>query len=182
MTMNRRKLMGASVTFIAMAVLNSQLLLASDAKFKQIPKGSAVIKGIHHMGISTSDLDRSLEFYGGLLGIEILGKGPFAGENYTNITGLKNAQGRMAMLRVGGIYIEIFEYERKKGKQHRKNRLVDDIGFNHLCFEVDDVHKEDRRLKQAGIDFHSAPQMFGTAKAVYGRDPDGNVFELVEWE
>lgn len=179
--MNRRNFIRIATVMVAIMALESHSLLAADIKSDQSSKSDPFIKGIHHLGISTSDLDRSLSFYGELMGIEILGKGPFEGEAYTKITALEHARGRMAMLRVGDTYIEIFEYERSKGEKRKSNRPVDELGFNHLCFEVDDVQKEYQRLKQAGVDFHSPPQVFGTAKAVYGRDPDGNVFELVEW-
>jgi predicted enzyme related to lactoylglutathione lyase len=47
-----------------------------------------------------------------------------------------------------------------------------------LCFDVDDVEAEYQRLLAAGVRFHTPPQDFGSARATYGRDPDGNVFEL----
>ena len=36
------------------------------------------------------------------------------------------------------------------------------------------------RLLKNGVEFHSPPQNFGQVKATYGRDCDGNVFELQE--
>jgi catechol 2,3-dioxygenase-like lactoylglutathione lyase family enzyme len=47
--------------------------------------------------------------------------------------------------------------------------------------EVDDLDKECRRLLAAGVRFHCEPLAFSAAeKATYARDPDGNVFELLE--
>ena len=179
--MNRRNFIGMTSALGAFTVLKSQAVLATETNSGQLSKGNPLMKGVHHVGISTSDLDRSLHFYGELLGIEILGKGSFAGDAYTNITGLKNARGRMAMLRIGNTRVEVFEFEQAKGRATDLQRPVSAIGFNHLCFEVTDVYAEYQRLKQAGVAFHSDPQLFGKAKAVYGRDPDGNVFELVQW-
>ena len=44
------------------------------------------------------------------------------------------------------------------------------------------IHPENiKRLMEAGVSFHCPPIDFsGIAKATYGRDPDGNVFELRE--
>lgn len=44
-----------------------------------------------------------------------------------------------------------------------------------------DIDAEYERLSKAGVTFFSAPQeMFDMLESVYGRDPDGNIFELQE--
>ncbi len=179
--MNRRNFIAGSTLLGTMSVLINKPLLASGdgADGQSIPIG--IIKGVHHVGLSVANLDRSLAFYRDMLGVALLGEGRFQGEAYENITGLKGASGRMAMLRVGNLHIEMFEYEHPRGSKKDLMHPVADLGFNHLCFEVEDVHKEYKRLIHAGVTFHCSPQLFGKAKATYGRDPDGNVFELVEW-
>ena len=44
-----------------------------------------------------------------------------------------------------------------------------------------DIDKEYERLAAAGMRFHCAPVQNGDAKMTYGRDPDGNVIELLEF-
>lgn len=62
-------------------------------------------------------------------------------------------------------------------------RPVCDHGITHFCLQVKDVRGEYARLKAAGILFHCPPQEFaGEAVVTYGRDPDGNVFELLQLE
>lgn len=54
-------------------------------------------------------------------------------------------------------------------------------GITHFCVEVSDIESEYERLKAAGASFHCPPLDFsGEAMATYGRDPDGNVFELLQ--
>jgi len=139
-----------------------------------------MIQGINHIGISTGDLDRSLAFYRDLIGMEVLGSAKFEGEVYENITSLKDTHGRAAMLGIGNTHIELFEFDNPQVKVGDPARPVCDHGITHICFEVADVHQEYERLKAAGVNFHSPPQCFGEAKATYGRDPDGNVFELLQ--
>ena len=58
-----------------------------------------------------------------------------------------------------------------------------DHGITHLCLQVEDIDGEYERLKAAGMTFHCAPQKAGKGlRATYGRDPDGNVVELLEVE
>jgi len=49
-----------------------------------------------------------------------------------------------------------------------------------LCFDVTDIHGEYARLQGMGVQFTCPPQSLGTVLATYGRDPDGNIFELQE--
>ena len=61
------------------------------------------------------------------------------------------------------------------------NYPVSDHGLSHFCIEVADIDGMYERLRTAGVAFHCPPlNFFGRAKATYGRDPDGNVFELHE--
>jgi predicted enzyme related to lactoylglutathione lyase len=50
-----------------------------------------------------------------------------------------------------------------------------------LCLEVTDIDAEYTRLCAAGMLFHCPPQRVGDSlRVTYGRDPDGNVIELLE--
>ena len=55
-----------------------------------------------------------------------------------------------------------------------------DAGLTHVAFDVVDIFAEYERLKKAGVKFHTEPQVVGTFRATYGRDADGNIFELQE--
>ena len=45
---------------------------------------------------------------------------------------------------------------------------------------VTDIAAEYARLKAAGMVFHCPPQTRSGLRVTYGRDPDGNVVELLE--
>src|SRR2546421_480682 len=55
-----------------------------------------------------------------------------------------------------------------------------DHGYTHLCLDVTNIEQEFDRLTRAGVVFNRRPGDFGDIKAVYGRDPDGNVIEIQE--
>ena len=140
-----------------------------------------MINGINHVAISTGNFERSLDFYRDLLGMAIIFNGYFEGERYDRITAIQNSAGRVALLGIGNVQIELFEFSSPRAKAGDPKRRVCDHGITHICFDVDDIEEEYLRLKQAGVVFHCAPLAFGDkVKATYGRDPDGNVFELVE--
>lgn len=139
-----------------------------------------MIKGLHHAAISVQDLDRSIEFYCGLLGMHVEAQGPFGGDVMDRITGLSGARGRSAMLRAGDLRLEVFEFSSPVPVPCTSVRPVNDHGISHFCIVVADLQSEYERLRSAGVGFHCAPQPFGHMSATYGRDPDGNVFELLE--
>ena len=67
------------------------------------------------------------------------------------------------------------------GKAGDPNRPVCDQGITHICLQVTDIDAEYARLSAAGMRFHCAPQTApGLCRATYGRDPDGNIVELIE--
>ena len=141
-----------------------------------------MIRGFHHTAISTGDLERSLRFYRDLLGFrEVLVSGWERGAAAADsITGLQNSAARLVMLQAGNACIELFQYSSPEARAGDPKRPACDHGITHLCLDVTDIDAEYQRLKAAGMIFHCPPQDVGGIKATYGRDPDGNIVELLE--
>jgi catechol 2,3-dioxygenase-like lactoylglutathione lyase family enzyme len=140
-----------------------------------------MIVGMNHVGLSVADLSRSLTFYRDLLGMELVVQTTFEGEKYATILGLQRPRGKVALLRLGSLQIELFEFEDPPPTPSARHRPVCDHGITHFCLQVTNLEQEYRRLAAAGVAFHCAPiNFFGQATATYGRDPDGNAFELIE--
>ena len=165
---------------ILVSFLLVSVVLAAAAALDSESKPT--ITAFHHVGISTSDMERSLKFYRDLLGCEVLSDSswPAGTEVADRITGLKDSSARMGMLKAGDAHLELFQYESPTPKPSDPNRGVNDHGFNHMGIIVADIDAEYERLKEAGVRFHCPPvDMGGGTKVTYGRDPDGNVFELM---
>ena len=141
-----------------------------------------MILGIHHTAISTGNIERSLRFYRDLLGFKEVFSSTWGigTETADNIVGLKGSSARVVMLRAGNACVELFQYATPEPKLSDANRPVCDHGITHLCLQVADIDAEYARLKAAGMRFHCPPQNTGGLRATYGRDPDGNVVELLE--
>ncbi len=140
-----------------------------------------MISSINHIGISTLNFDRSLNFYQNIIGMDLVIETRFKGKLYDIILALKGTCGRIALLKIGEVCIELFEFNSPRPEPGDLNRPVCDCGITHLCFDVKNIDEEYARLLGLGVTFHCPPLDFGgIAKATYGRDPDGNVFELRE--
>lgn len=143
-----------------------------------------MIKGVHHVAICTKNIDRLMAFYRDGFGMKVIyqREAPTEPNPASDaIFGLKGASFRMAMLKAANVHIEMFEFATPPGKDGDPRRPVVDAGITHTCFSVTDIWAEYERLKAAGMAFHCPPQdRPGVGMATYGRDPDGNVIELIE--
>ena len=142
-----------------------------------------MIRHIHHTGLSTPDLDRSIRFYRDLFGFEVLSRFtmPPGSPGMDEMLALPGVGFSAALLRLGPTMIEVFQFSDPEPVRAPERRRVCDHGLTHLCFQVDDVKAEYERLSAAGMVFHCAPQSGEGAAYVYGRDPDGNAIELIEF-
>jgi catechol 2,3-dioxygenase-like lactoylglutathione lyase family enzyme len=140
-----------------------------------------VIRGVHHLAISTPDLDRFVDHYQRWFGFEQAGKeGGWerGNERIDTMVGLKDSAARYAMIRLSNLHIEVFEYA-SNDPQTVHPRMCD-WGLTHLCLYCDDVFAEYERLKGLGMEFNCQPGGSGATRATYGRDCDGNVVELLQ--
>lgn len=146
-----------------------------------------MIRGVHHVAITTPDIDRLVDFYSEAFGFEVISRGGWSVGKKVNdaIVGLTDSAARTAFLRAGNVMVEMFEYEAPQGEPNSPNRPVNDAGYTHFCLDVVDIDHEVERLQSLGMRFHApvpdASDMGGVMRAMYGRDPDGNVIELVEF-
>jgi catechol 2,3-dioxygenase-like lactoylglutathione lyase family enzyme len=137
---------------------------------------------IHHVGITVGQLDRSLAFYRDLLGLSVIGISD--DEDVAAIVGLPGARARIADLDAGdGQLIELLEY----GSASASGRAPgpDAAGGCHLCLQVGDLRSALSRLAGAGFLPMGEPAelsggVWQDCTAVYLRDPDGVIVELIE--
>ena len=130
-----------------------------------------MVQGFEHVGMVSSDLDKTIAFYCGLLGMkEILVKRTGEG-------------GRIAFLEIGGVMLEIVEPAAGASTPAREVPMSE-AGIRHITFRVDDVDAIYERLRAAGVEFTIPPRQAVNAelirKVAFCRDPDGIVVEFLE--
>jgi len=143
-----------------------------------------MIVGIHHTALSTPDLDRLVRFYRDLFGFEVEFDFPWDESNaaFRETHAVRESKGRVVMISNGTHRLEIFEYEKPIPRPDVPGRANADLGISHFCIEVKDIEKEYARLSAAGMRFQSGlVAQTPTIKNCYGRDPDGNLIEIIEF-
>ena len=141
------------------------------------------MKEVRHFGIVVSDVEKSLDFYGNNLGLEIKVDNLEEGNFIDTILGIKNVKVRTIKMiaKEGKTMLEILHYKSHKGEKRKKYRIFD-IGASHPAFTVKDINEEYKKLKKRGVKFISSPQISpnGKAKVAFCIDPDGVPVELVQ--
>jgi glyoxylase I family protein len=145
---------------------------------------------LDHVNIVVADLERSLAFYVGHLGMEQTFAADLTGEWIATLSGLPEASARCAFCTMpgGGTRLELLEYRMPSGADLAENSLPHTRGVRHLALEVDDLDAWYARLSEAGIHFVSTPVAVpfvvgGNRKRLcYCHDPDGVLVELASYE
>jgi catechol 2,3-dioxygenase-like lactoylglutathione lyase family enzyme len=143
-----------------------------------------MILGIHHTALSTRDADRLVAFYREAFGFEVEFDFPWdeANEAFRATHAVPETAGRVVMIANGVSRLEIFEYRKPTPRPDIPGRANADLGIAHFCIEVRDIEKEYARLVALGMRFQSPlVQQTPTIKLAYGRDPDGNLIELIDF-
>ena len=148
------------------------------------PGAARVIGGLHHVGITVSDLDRSLAFYRDLLGLHIEARAvDVAAED---VTGIPGARVSIADLDLpDGRLLELIQYTAGGGRP--LTQRTSDPGACHVAIAVDDIDATYERLERAGVTLRSKPvtltdsgPRWDGSRVVYTVDPDGVTVELVQ--
>jgi len=135
---------------------------------------------MEHVGLSVSNLERSIDFYCKNFDFELL-RVLNGGELLGKIVGLPGCVVRIAHLKSGKSALELFEYKVPNGKLIPEDRIQADKGFSHLGFWSTNVRKEYEKLKTAGVRFISEPvELRKDVWICYFYGPDCEVLEIRE--
>lgn len=144
---------------------------------------------INHLNIVVSEMQRTLAFYVGLLGMRQTFDVRLQGKWIEDVTGCENAQAHcvFVMPAGGGCRLELLQYLTPEGGALIANALPHTQGLRHFALEVDDLDGLYQRLTDAGVRFVSPPVTVpfrlveGIQKRLcYCHDPDGVIVELCE--
>jgi lactoylglutathione lyase len=122
-----------------------------------------MIKGIAHACFIVNDLDISIQFYCGILGMK-------TAFDYVNDEGKRFG----AYLHAGERnFLELFE--RSHGNR------AENQSYQHLSLEVTDIRKMVENIRAGGIETSEIGRGKDRSWGVKFQDPDGNIVELQEY-
>jgi len=118
---------------------------------------------LNHAVLYVSDLGRSVAFYEAAFGMQVAAREPRADAAFLRLPRSGNHHD-LGLFGVGA------QPARPRGS----------LGLYHLAWQVDTIEElEESRLTLADLDAFTGESSHGATKSVYGRDPDGNEFEVM---
>ena len=169
------------------ALLILVLSVASAESRLAAPKVSVTAVGA--IGMTVSDLDRSVEFYSDVLSFNKVAEVEVSGREYDQLQGVFGLRMRVARLQLGDESIELTEYLTPKGRPIPVDSRSNDLWFQHIAIIVSDMDRAYRRLRENRVEHISPePQRLpdwnpnaGGIRAFYFRDPDGHALEILQF-
>jgi catechol 2,3-dioxygenase-like lactoylglutathione lyase family enzyme len=138
-----------------------------------------------HTSYTVADIERSLAFYVGLLGCEVLWQREITEKYFCDIVCGCECRVLAAHLQIPGSdhHLELFQYLQPEGEKADVRPF--NTGSSHISFVVEDLQAAYEELRSQGVKFRSPPVLI-TAGAnrggwgVYMEDPDGIIMELFQ--
>jgi catechol 2,3-dioxygenase-like lactoylglutathione lyase family enzyme len=144
------------------------------------------VNRVDHLGLTVSDMERSLAFWRDLLGCTERGRGVIEWEHLDRLVAIDGTRIEWVELTLpGGGTIELQQYHRPAGTP-MPDGGENDPGRSHLALEVSDLDALLGRLNDAGIRTRTAAPVlleqgaYRGWRAAYALDPDGYGLELME--
>jgi len=146
-----------------------------------------LIARVDSIGLTVSDLDRSVDFYTRVLRFEKVSEFETEGEAVEHLSGVFGAHTRVARLRLGSEHLELTEYLAPHGRPAPIDARSNDRSFQHVAIIVSDMPRAYQVLRQHKVQHvSSSPQRLpdwnknaGGIQAFYFRDPDGHPLEIL---
>ena len=135
-----------------------------------------------HVGISVRDLDKTVQFFRDVMGMEEEYRTINKGERISRVVGVENAYMDVCVLHRGAVRIELLEYNNEMAKSGKNYKPQDEPGLVHIAFLVDDVDTEYERLKALGYEGYAPPMVAreNGPKITYIKGPDNVIIELFQ--
>lgn len=146
---------------------------------------SPALATFRHVGLTVGDIERSLGFWRDAMGLRLVARQEVNASYMEKITGERGAHALQAHLQFPGsdACVELLQYIAPAGRQ--VNHRPRDPGSAHVAISCRDITAVlERLVKAGGVPFGEPVTLDqgvnSGAVAVYVRDPDQHIVELVQ--
>ncbi|MEP6686090.1 MAG: VOC family protein [Verrucomicrobiota bacterium] len=163
----------------AVFVVTALFALSVVAVFAQ----TVTVDGV---GITVSDMDRSVDFYSALT-FQKISDTEVLGEPYEKLEGVFGARIRIVRMQLGNEHVDLMQYLTPAGRPIPVDSHSNDLWFQHVAIVVSDMDQAFKKLRSLKVQFVSTgpqtlpPSLKAAAgiKAFYFRDPDQHNLEII---
>lgn len=133
------------------------------------------IANFSHICVGVSEIKASLEFYTGVLGMDVVFDVELEGDGLEAVTGRSGEKGRMVGGLIGGTMVELLSLGAVSSAPQGPH-----IGYTNMSLRVEDVDAAYEQLSGFGNVHCEPPVDIGGVRMMFLFDPDGTPIELVE--
>jgi catechol 2,3-dioxygenase-like lactoylglutathione lyase family enzyme len=132
-----------------------------------------------HLVVGVTDMDRALEFYRDVLGMDVVFETLISGEPFDAVLHAKRKQeGRVVGGLLGGLMVELLSLGAKPAADKPARRGI--TGIQNVSLSVTDLDDTHRRIRDAGYPPDQEPFEIGGVRMFFVKDPDGTPVEFIE--
>jgi catechol 2,3-dioxygenase-like lactoylglutathione lyase family enzyme len=143
-----------------------------------------MIKHFDHVTIVVRDIEAAKAFFG-LLGFEEDKSVVIAGPQFSKYMGVEGIEAEHVTLALASATprteVQLLKYRRPDPLPDPAIRNLTKLGFNHVCFAVDDLDVELATLRANGVQLRNDVMDFHDRRLVFVSGPEGITVELAEW-
>lgn len=143
-----------------------------------------MITHFDHVTLVVKDVAKAKEFFA-LLGFQeeksVVIKGDIF-SSYMNVAGIEAEHVTLALTHASPrLEVQLLRYIHPEPTSDPEITNLAKLGFNHICFAVDDIKAEVEKLSAHGVKLLNEIMDFHHRKLVFIAGPEGITVELSEW-
>jgi len=143
-----------------------------------------MLKRFDHVTVVVRDLDAARAFFE-LLGFKEDKAVVITGPTFAAYMGVPGIEADHVTLALAGadprVEVQLLHYRHPDPLPDANVERLDKVGFNHVCFAVDDLEAEVARLRAHGVAMRTDVLDFHARKLIFLKGPEGITVELSEW-
>lgn len=144
-----------------------------------------MIKHFDHVTIVVRDVEAAKKFFG-VLGFQEVKSVVISGPQFAAYMGVEGIEAEHITLALANASphteVQLLKYHHPHPVPDPAISNLAKLGFNHICFAVDDLKAEVARLQAAGFQLRNNIMEFHNRKLVFLQGPEGITVELAQWD
>jgi catechol 2,3-dioxygenase-like lactoylglutathione lyase family enzyme len=145
---------------------------------------TGMITHFDHVTIVVSDVEKAKSFFA-LLGFVEQQTVVISGDQFSRYMGIADIEAEHVTLALATalprLEVQLLRYRHPDPIPDPEVVRLNKLGFNHICFAVDDIEAEVRRLSANGVEMRNEIMQFHNRKLVFISGPEGITLELAQW-
>ena len=142
-----------------------------------------MVKSFDHVTIVVRDVEAAKHFFG-LLGFRETHSAVISGKVMEDYMGIKGIEADHITLAIENPHseVQLLRYRHPDAVVDANISKLNKLGFNHICFAVEDLEAEVARLTAAGVKLRNSVMDFLSRKLVFLHGPEDITVELAQWD